>query len=123
MGKNPGYLPSSVWSVGAMIDDQLHITWCCDTCGRYDALDLLKVAQRKGIDYCLVDRRAPCRAPGCAGLVYFRYSGGPGTPSRRLEALRERQDAARAAAEEREMAQAKAAYNNVARRLRRPTLP
>jgi hypothetical protein len=123
MGKNPGYLPTSAWTVGAMIDDQLHITWHCDACRHYDSVDLLKVAAKKGIDYCLVDRRARCKMEGCVGVVYFRYAGSPGTPSRRLEALRERQDAARVAAENREMAEAKAAYNQVAKRLRRPTLP
>lgn len=123
MGKNPAYLPASAWSVGAMIDDQLHVTWHCDTCSHYGTVDLLAVAGRKGIDYCMVDRRSRCRMAGCTGVVYFRYADGVGTPSRRLEALRERQDAARVAAENREMAEAKARYNAVARRLRRPTLP
>ena len=89
MGKNPGYLPAAAWSVGAMLDEQMHITWHCETCRHYGPVNLLEVARVKGVDYCMVDKKTHCRTAGCGGIAYFRYAAGPGTPSRRLEALRE----------------------------------
>lgn len=123
MAKNPGFLPAAAWTVGASIDEQLHITWHCDTCPKWGPVNLLRVAAEKGIDYSLVDRRTPCREPGCVGRVRFRYSGGPSTPSRPLEALRERQAEAERQAADREMRAARDAYNAVARKHGRLPLP
>lgn len=123
MGKNPAYLPGCAWTVGGMIDAQLHVTWGCAKCRRSGTVSLQQVAQARGIDYCMVDRRSTCREPGCGGDVRFRYSGGPGTPSRPLEALRERQVAAEIAEADRAMAAARHAYNAIARRYRRQLLP
>lgn len=123
MGKRASYLPGEAWTVGGMLDGQMYVTWHCEACQRYGPVNLLRVADAKGIDYCLVDRRTTCRAPGCGGTVYFRYAPGPGTPSRRLEAIREREDAALGAEAERAMAAAKRAYNEIARRHGRLPLP
>ena len=106
-----------------MMDKQLHVTWHCERCDKYGTVNLKRVADQKGIDYCLVDRRAPCQIEGCGGMVYFRYAPGPGTPSRRLEALRERQDAERRAEADAQMRAARAAYNAIARRYGRTMLP
>lgn len=114
MGKNPGYLPESAWTVGAMIDDQLQVTWTCDVCKAWGQVDLLRIASRRGIDYCLVDRKTRCRDPVCKGVVGFHYSAGRGTPTRPLEANRERQDAAKARAAAAEMEAARQAYNRLA---------
>ena len=87
MAKRPAYLPSSVKTVGAMIAEGMHITWSCSN-GHFGVVALQQVADRRGPDFSLVGKQAPCREPGCNGQVHFRYAGGPGTPSRRLEALR-----------------------------------
>lgn len=123
MGKNPGYLPSWVMTVGAMIDHQALITWSCATCSADGRADLLRIAREKGIDYSLVDRTTACRVPGCGGVVSFRYAASAGTPSRPLRALRERQDALQKEAAKREMSQAKALYNAVAKKHGRPPIP
>ena len=98
MGKRAAYPPSSVRSVGAMLADGYVVTWHCSL-GHSGAHDLDEVAKRRGSDFSLVDKQASCRRPNCDGRVYFRYAAGPGTPSRRLEALREREMAAQSAAE------------------------
>ena len=106
-----------------MMDEQLHVTWHCDGCGGWGPVNLKRIADKKGIDYCLVDRTARCHISGCKGRVYFRYAPGPGTPSRRLEALRERQDAQQAADADRQMRAARDAYNAIALRYGRLPLP
>ena len=62
MGKNPAYLPGCAWTVGGMIDAQLHVTWGCAKCRRSGTVSLQQVAQARGIDYCMVDRRSTCEA-------------------------------------------------------------
>lgn len=123
MGKNPGYLPKAAWTVGGLIDEQLLITWHCEKCRQSGPVDLLRIAQARGIDYCLVDKRSVCRAAACRGTVYFRYAPGPGTPSRHLQALRERQDAAVTIEGDRAIAEARRLYNAVAHRYGRLPLP
>lgn len=106
-----------------MMDAQMHVTWHCERCGAYGTVNLKRVADVKGIDYCLVDRRTTCRVGKCGGTVGFRYSPGAGTPSRRLEALREREDAELAREGDRQMRAARDAYNAIAHRYGRLPLP
>lgn len=105
-----------------MMDSQLLITWHCAH-GHSGRVDLRAVAQRRGIDFSLVDKRSTCRQDGCRGVVHFRYSPGPGTPSRRVEALREREEEARGRQADREMRLARDAYNAIASRHGRRPLP
>lgn len=114
MGKNPGYLPASAWTVGAMIDDQLQVKWSCDACKAGGNADLLAIQQKRGPSYCLVDKVTRCKVEGCKGKVRFHYSGGLGTPTRPLEANRERQDAAKARAAAIKLEAARVAYNQIA---------
>ena len=123
MAKRAAYLPSSVRSVGAMIADSIVVTWHCDK-GHSDEVDLARIARQRGDQFSLVDKRSHCRQPGCNALVYFRYSASRGTPSRRLEAIRERENAAIAAHQSIDLALAQLVqlYNNLARLHGRPPL-
>jgi hypothetical protein len=92
MGKNPSYLPGSVWTVGAMIADKIVVTWTCrGSCGKCGTVGLQAVARKLGSDYCMVDKVTTCRTPNCGGVVEFRYSASNHSPSRPLKATRERQ--------------------------------
>ena len=123
MGKHPSYLPSAVRTVGAMIAESVIVTWHCDK-GHHGPVDLANVAARRGKEFSLVDKKSPCRVGRCPGTVYFRYAFGVGTPSRRLEALREREMAAAGrAADEQRLAHLRELYNAIAVRLGRPLLP
>lgn len=123
MAKRPAYLPASVQTVGAMIANGMHITWSC-TRGHHGVVALQQVAAQRGPDFSLVDKQAPCREPGCTARVHFRYAADDGTPSRRLEALRERENAALAAAAtvDQALAQLRQLYNSLARLHGRPPL-
>lgn len=125
MGKNPSYLPAAVRTVGAMIDDSMVVTWHCSK-GHCADVDLQEVAARLGRDYSLVDKQARCKHRGCNGVVHFRYAAGRGTPSRRLEALRERQDAQQVRPPQvdidTELRHLKRVYNLLARSFGRPEL-
>jgi hypothetical protein len=123
MAKRAAYLPSSVRSVGAMIADSIVVTWHCEK-GHFGEVDLARVAQHRGDQFSLVDKRAHCRQAGCKALVYFRYSAGRGTPSRRLEAIREREVAAGVAQQSIDVAlqQLLQLYNSLARLHGRPPL-
>ena len=106
-----------------MIAEGVIVTWHCNH-GHYGPVDLQRVAERRSLQFSLVDKYAPCRVGGCDGTVYFRYSFGVGTPSRRLEALREREVAASVrASDERRLAHLRDLYNATAIRLGRPLLP
>ena len=123
MGKHPSYLPAAFRTVGSMIAEGVIVTWHCNH-GHYGPVDLQRIAERRSLQFSLVDKYAPCRVGGCNGTVYFRYSFGVGTPSRRLEALREREVAASVrASDERRLAQLRDLYNATAIRLGRPLLP
>lgn len=106
-----------------MIDEQWLVTWSCERCKVNGFVNLLTLARKRGIDYCLVDKVSTCRVEGCGGLVHFHYSPGRGTPSRPLKANRERQDAAQGEARAAELKAAWAQFNDVARRLQYPPLP
>lgn len=114
MGKNPGYLHPALWTVAGMIDEQYLITWSCERCKTGGPVNLLAVQQKKGPDYCLVDKVSTCRADGCGGTVWFHYSPGRGTPTRPLQANRERQDAAKLKAARQQLEQARIIYNHLA---------
>ena len=123
MGRRAAYLPSSVRSVGAMLSDGYLVTWHCSH-GHSGPVDLEEVARRRGADFSLVDKQASCRRPNCDGRVYFRYAAGPGTPSRRLEALREREAAAQSASQTIDLVlhQLVQLHDLLARLYRKPTL-
>ena len=123
MGIRAAYLPSSVRSVGAMLSDGYVVTWHCSQ-GHSGHVDHEEVVKRRGADFSLVDKQAPCRRPSCTGTVYFRYAAGPGTPSRRLEALREREMAAQSAGQTIDLVlhQLVQLHDLLARLYRKPTL-
>jgi hypothetical protein len=123
VAKRASFLPEAAWTVGGLIEARAHVTWHCDRCRGWGAVDLPAVASKRGRDFSLVDKASRCRQPDCEGVVRFRYAASTGTPSRPLKAHREREEALKREIEDREMEAAKAAYNAVARRLRRPTLP
>jgi hypothetical protein len=123
MGKNPGYLPAAAYTVGGLIDAQIYVKWSCLTCSADGVADLLAIQQSKGPGYSLVDRKLPCREPGCSGPVHFLYSGGPGTPMRPLRDDRRRADAVRVTAARRQLEQVRQAYNRVAPDAGAPPIP
>ncbi len=94
---------------------------------RVEELPQKEVAARLGRDYSLVDKHPRCKHQGCNGVVHFRYAAGPGTPSRRLEALRERQDVVQQSRPppvdiDTELLHLRRVYNLLARSFGRPEL-
>jgi len=116
MAKNPAYLPSAVWTVGAMVDDQVLVQWSCQRCHAYGPVDPRAVAGKRGWSFSLVDKLSTCRKAGCGGQVHYYYSMGPATPYRPLVAARERADAARLATARGELDRLRSVYNDLARK-------
>lgn len=59
-----------------MIAEDIQCRGICDTCRKYKDVDLVKLAEIKGLDYSLWNRRTACRlTPGCNGKVRFYCSG------------------------------------------------
>lgn len=60
-----------------MIERRAKIRWRCDVAqGHYGEADLKRIAKTKGGSYSIVNRRPPCRIPGCPGVVIFEdFSG------------------------------------------------
>lgn len=110
MGKNPAFLPGHVMTVGGLLDAQERVIWSCRKCGAWALADLLAIQAEKGPTYSLVDRTSSCRAKGCGGKVAFHY----GSPSRPLQANRERQAAAELTAAREKLEKARLAYNRLA---------
>lgn len=58
--------------ISKMIDRQAKVRWHCDLGeGHYGDVDLKRIARAKGGDYVLINKRPPCRIPGCPGIVTF----------------------------------------------------
>lgn len=64
-------------TVQHMIERSAKIRWRCDVAqGHYGDVDLKRIAKAKGGDYSIVNRRPPCRIPGCPGVAIFEdFSG------------------------------------------------
>lgn len=64
-------------TLGAMIDGDAKVQVWCDACKasrRFTREDLVALAERKGRDYSLINRRCRCRlTPGCKGWNKFDY--------------------------------------------------
>lgn len=55
-----------------MIDRRAKVRWHCDLGeGHYGDVDLRRIARAMGGDYVLINKRPPCRIPGCPGIVTF----------------------------------------------------
>lgn len=59
-------------TIGEMIRRDAHIRWSCDAEEHFGVLDLQRVANLRGADTVLANRRPPCPVPGCPGRVAFR---------------------------------------------------
>lgn len=47
------------------------VKWDCEVCGRAGPVDLIRIANHRGLDFSLANRRPRCRSPGCPGRVRF----------------------------------------------------
>lgn len=76
MAKNAQTRPSWTANLGTMIDEGITVRASCSRCNQWKDVDLVKLAEIKGRDYDLWNRRSVCRfTKGCAGPVKFRHSG------------------------------------------------
>lgn len=77
MGKNASLRPACTESLGALIDAGVTVRACCDgQCRKWKDIDLEALAEIKGRDYDLWNKRSVCRlTDGCEGAVRFRFSG------------------------------------------------
>lgn len=58
--------------ISKMIDRGAKVRWHCDVVqGHHGEVDLKRIAKAKGGDYVLINRRPPCRIPGCPGQAIF----------------------------------------------------
>lgn len=58
--------------ISKMIARGSKVRWCCDVVqGHHGDVDLTRIAKAKGGDYVLINRRPPCRFPGCPGQAIF----------------------------------------------------
>lgn len=65
-------MAASTEFVSQMIDRRAKIRWRCDAVqSHHGDVDLKPIAKAKGGDFVLMNRRPPCRIPGCPGLVIF----------------------------------------------------
>jgi hypothetical protein len=59
-------------TIGRQAERGAKIRWQCDVVSsHYGDVDLKRIARAKGGDYVLVNKRPPCRIPGCPGIVSF----------------------------------------------------
>lgn len=59
-------------TVGRMLARGARVTWRCDVdLAHHGDMDLAAIVAAKGADFVLVDRRPPCRRPGCPGQAIF----------------------------------------------------
>lgn len=64
-------------TISRMIERRAKIRWRCDIDPAHRGdVDLNRVAEAKGGDYSIVNRRPRCRIPGCPGVVIFEDFGG-----------------------------------------------
>ena len=59
-------------TVADLIRAQARVMWWCDAGGHHGALDLERVANLRGADTVLTNRRPPCPVAGCPGRVTFK---------------------------------------------------
>lgn len=58
--------------ISKMIVRGSKIRWRCDVVqGHHGDVDLKRIAKARGGDYVLINRRPPCRIPGCPGQAIF----------------------------------------------------
>lgn len=82
MGFRKGDMIRPTWTttLGNMIDDYHGVAVGCGHCGSWQMLsvaDLTALAERKGRDYSLWNRRCKCRLkPGCPGWNKFHFLHG-----------------------------------------------
>ncbi len=68
--------PSWTKNLGTLIAEGHIVRAWCDTCKGYRDVDLVKLAEIKGLDYDLWGRRTRCRlTPGCNGWNSFMHGG------------------------------------------------
>lgn len=79
MGKRRPMRGGWTKNVGTLIDDEIEVRAICDTCtAKYVVVDLAKVAEAKGREYSLWNKRTHCRlTAGCVGYIRF-FCGGRG---------------------------------------------
>lgn len=59
-------------TVGQLLARGARIGWRCDVVtAHHGDVDLARIAAARGADFVLVDRRPPCRRPGCPGQAIF----------------------------------------------------
>lgn len=83
MGGRRGIRHPMAWqaTVGGMLDHGTVVNACCSTCGLWRRVDVAKLAERRGRDFSLWDKRSTCptiRDDGqrCAGHVFYHGNGG-----------------------------------------------
>lgn len=93
-GSDTKIRPRWTHTLGNMMDDYVGVQVYCDRCPRYKRFrveDITALAEKKGRDYSLWNRRCKCRlTPGCTGWNKFHYLHGvyrPMTDGMRLYAL------------------------------------
>lgn len=74
-GKNPPGKPA--WTtIGALIAEGIECKAYCRKCEKWKPVDLVKLAEYKGLDYDLWNKLTHCRmTPGCVGPVIFFENG------------------------------------------------
>jgi len=76
MGKRKPLRGAWTKNLGTMIAEGIKCAGGCDRCRGWKEVDLVKLAEIKGLDYSLWNRRTPCRlTPGCPGKVSFYCDG------------------------------------------------
>jgi hypothetical protein len=83
MGKNKPGRPDYTHSVGGLIDEGVEVRAWCDTCmAKYVVVDLGKIAEARGRDFTLWNKRSRCRlTEDCKGTIGFYYQA-PGMMAR-----------------------------------------
>ncbi len=73
MYKNGEMFPSWVDTLGSMLEAGKLVRAYCAACKASVDVDIPALIKKVGRDFCLVDRRPPCRTPGCSGRTLFMY--------------------------------------------------
>ena len=63
--------------VGWLIINGRKVRWECEVCRSAGPVDLVRIANRQGLDFSLANRRPRCRAPGCPGRARFLDASNP----------------------------------------------
>lgn len=68
--------PKFAVNVGALIASETPVRANCLTCQQCKDIDLRPIAEARGEDFDLWDKRTRCQlTPGCEGINYFSYWG------------------------------------------------